>query len=100
MSVKLNNGLNWIKDFFTPRGSLTARFYRVETEPEGKYELMYSNCMANISILYIGDTIRIGSITYSIHHKNYDKLFIDQARSMYQIPKYITTFILSYFRQM
>ena len=98
-AVTLKNGTSWIKDFFTPSGNLTARFYRVSTEPRGKYELMYSGCVANISIYFDGYSVSIGSIKYSLKNSGYDNLFYGQVKSQYQIPKYVSEYVLSYFRK-
>ena len=91
-------GIEWIKDFFTGSGDLTARFYRVPTEPIGKYELMYDKCIANISVYYNKGRIKIGSISFSLADRQYDNLFRDQVKSEYKIPKYVIDFILYYFR--
>lgn len=92
--------MEWIKDFFSSKGNLVARFYRVTTEPEGKYEIMYDGCQANMSVLTDGTKVRIGSITYSLKDKKYDSMFCDQVRSNYFIPAYVTKFVLSYFRRL
>lgn len=92
--------MEWIKDFFSSKGNLVARFYRATTEPVGKYEIMYDRCQANMSVLTDGTKVRIGSITYSLKDKKYDSMFCDQVRSKYFIPAYITKFVLSYFRRL
>ena len=91
--------MEWIKDFLSSKGNITARFYRVNTEPVGKYEIMYDGCQANMSIIIDGNKVIIGGIVYSLKDKKYDSMFCNQVKDSYFIPKYITEYILSYLRR-
>lgn len=91
--------MDWIKDFFTTSGNLTARFYRVCTEPVGKYELTYNGCTNDISFYYNrqSQSIKVGSIFLSLQNTRYIPLFCEEVKTSYGIPKYITEYIVKYF---
>lgn len=91
-------GTNWIKDFFTQGGNLTARFYKLSSQPRDVYDLMYDNCQANMTIILdrTRGGIRIGSLYLSLKDKDYWNYFYLKVKEVYFIPKYVTEYILKY----
>ena len=91
-------GTEWIKDFFTQNKNLTARFYRLSSQPKDVYDLMYDKCQANITIILNRQNggVKIGNIYLSLRDKKYWGYFCLKVKEEYFIPKYITEFILNY----
>lgn len=82
--------MDWIKDYYSKKGTLSARIYRLREDDTLILRVMYNNCTEDLPF-YISPkgNVTVGNISCNILTDSGVKSLAAKVKDAYGIPEYV-----------